>query len=94
VIADPASAAVLLATLLACLLLVAWLLRRSSGPVADLEARLPELDAQERERVRARVEAELDAARKAGRAADAEALLASATREARLVKFRATHRLY
>jgi hypothetical protein len=94
VIADPASAAALVATLVACLLLVAWLLRRGSGPIADLEARLPRLTSEEEAEVRARVAAELAAAGRAGRPADPEALLARASREARMVKFRSAHRLY
>jgi hypothetical protein len=92
--ADPRSAAALVATLLGSLLLVGWLVRRRSGPIADLEAELPALGADERAQVRARVEDELLLARQAGRPADPEALLARATREARMVKFRTAHRIY
>jgi hypothetical protein len=91
---EQASLAALAATVLGCLLVIRWMARHTPRESAEWEARLPELSEQERAQAAQVAASRAEAARSRGEAPDEPALLASAIREARIARFRATQRVY
>jgi hypothetical protein len=91
---EQASLAALAATVVACLLVIRWLARHTPRQSAEWEKSLPELTEAERAEAAAVATRRAEAARARGESPDDAALLARALREARIARFRATHRVY